>query len=428
MKWLAILLCAALPLMAADSFLLKNITVHPVSSAVIANGFVLVTDGKIVDVGTKINPPKGIRIIDGKGLHAYPGMIDSATELGLGEIGSVRETNDTGELGEFNPQLRALVAVNPASEHIPVVRANGITAAMTLPYIPSGGGRLGAPVSLITGQPAIIHLDGWTWEDMAVKASAAVELVFPSIQTGGTRFAEQRVPFAQARRNYESRLRAVDSFFENARRYREAKLARSPEFKADLKYEAMLSVLEGKQPLMITAVRERAIRDAIALADRQKIKVVIAGGREFGKLLPELKARNIPVIAGPTLALPLNEDDAYDAAATLPSELFKAGVKFAFGTFGNQFSRNLPYQAADAVAYGLPYDEALKAVTLNAAEIWGVAGEIGSIEKGKWADLMITDGDPLETRTQVKQVFIKGRPVDLANKHTRLYEKYLNRP
>jgi imidazolonepropionase-like amidohydrolase len=252
--------------------------------------------------------------------------------------------------------------------------------------------------------------------------------VFPSLQTGGTRFAEQRVPFAQARRNYESRLRAVDSFFENARRYREAKLARSPEFKADLKYEAMLSVLEGKQPLMITAVRERAIRDAIALADRQKIKVVIAGGREFGKLLPELKARNIPVIAGPTLALPLNEDDAYDAAATLPSELFKAGVKFAFGTFGNQFSRNLPYQAADAVAYGLPYDEALKAVTLNAAEIWGVAGEIGSIEKGKWADLMITDGDPLETRTQVKQVFIKGRPVDLANKHTRLYEKYLNRP
>jgi imidazolonepropionase-like amidohydrolase len=143
---------------------------------------------------------------------------------------------------------------------------------------------------------------------------------------------------------------------------------------------------------------------------------------------PELKARNIPAILGPTLALPLHDDDPYDAAYALPEQFFKAGVKFAFGSFDNEFSRNLPYQAATAVAFGLPYEEALKAVTLNAAQIWGVSDRIGSIEEGKWADLMITDGDPLEAKTQIKQLYIKGKNVDLDNKQKRLYDKYLNRP
>jgi imidazolonepropionase-like amidohydrolase len=175
-------------------------------------------------------------------------------------------------------------------------------------------------------------------------------------------------------------------------------------------------------------VRERAIRDAIRFADQQKIRIVIAGAREFGSTLPDLKSRAIPVITPDTLELPLEEDDPYDSAFTLPAALYKAGVKFAFGTFDVQFARNLPYQAATAVAFGLPYQEALKAVTLNAAEIWGVADQLGSIDKGKWADLILTDGDPLETRTQIKQMFIKGRAVDLTNKHTRLYDKYMGRP
>ncbi len=180
--------------------------------------------------------------------------------------------------------------------------------------------------------------------------------------------------------------------------------------------------------MVVLAARERAIRDAVQLADQQKVRVIIANPRELGKMGPELKARNIPAILGPTLALPLRDDDPYDAAYTLPDQFFKAGVKFAFGSFDNEFSRNLPYQAATAVAFGLPHEEALKAITLNAAQIWGVADRIGSIEEGKWADLMITDGDPLEAKTQVKQVFIKGKNVDLDNKQKRLYEKYLNRP
>ena len=190
----------------------------------------------------------------------------------------------------------------------------------------------------------------------------------------------------------------------------------------------MLPVLEGKLPLVVHAERERAIREAIRFAEQEKLHIVIAEATEAWKVAADLKAKNIPLILGRTLELPLEEDDPYDKPFTAPGELYKAGVKFAFGSFGNQFARNLPYQAATAVAFGLPYQEALKAVTLNAAEVWGVSDQIGSIENGKWADLIVTDGDPLETRTQVKQEFIKGKAVDLENKQRRLYEKYLSRP
>jgi imidazolonepropionase-like amidohydrolase len=236
------------------------------------------------------------------------------------------------------------------------------------------------------------------------------------------------VTFAEVKRNYENDLRELREFFEQARRYQKAKAAGDKTFHPDLKMEAMLPVLEGKVPVVVLASRERAIRDAVQLADQQKVRVIIADPRELGKMGPELKARNIPAILGPTLALPLHDDDPYDAAYALPEQFFKAGVKFAFGSFDNEFSRNLPYQAATAVAFGLPYEEALKAVTLNAAQIWGVSDRIGSIEEGKWADLMITDGDPLEAKTQIKQLYIKGKNVDLDNKQKRLYDKYLNRP
>jgi imidazolonepropionase-like amidohydrolase len=237
-----------------------------------------------------------------------------------------------------------------------------------------------------------------------------------------------RGSFTEAKPNYEDELRELRDFFEQARRYQKAKSANEKGFRPDLKFEAMLPVLEGKEPIIVLAARERAIRDAVQFADQQKVRVIIANPRELGKMGPELKARNIPAILGPTLALPLHDDDPYDDAYTLPDRFFKAGVKFAFGSFDNEFSRNLPYQAATAVAFGLPYDEALKAITLTPAQIWGVSDRIGSIEEGKWADLMITDGDPLEAKTQLKQLFIKGKNVDLDNKQKRLYEKYMNRP
>jgi imidazolonepropionase-like amidohydrolase len=442
MKPLAFAVLLTFPLLAGqdDSFLIRGATVHPVASAEIQNGSVLVRDGKIVGVGRNLAAPKGTRIVEGKGLHVYPGMIDSGTQLGLAEISSVRESVDTGEIGKFDPQLRAEVAINPSSEHIPVTRANGITAVITLPMAAGGDGgggrRGGGGGSIITGQAALVHLDGWTWEEMDVKKSAAMAMRFPSIISGGGRFGGGDLPpdiaarfsFTESKKNYETELRELKEFFEESRRYQKAKTANLKGFKTDLKFEAMLPVLEGKEPLVVMASRERAIHDAVQFADQQKVKVIIADPRELGKMGPELKARNITAILGPTLALPLHEDDPYDAAYALPGQFYKAGVKFAFGTFNNEFSRNLPYQAATAVAFGLPYEEALKAVTMNPAQIWGVSDKMGSIEEGKSADLMITDGDPLEAKTQVKQLYIKGKTVDLSNKHTRLYEKYLNRP
>jgi imidazolonepropionase-like amidohydrolase len=254
-------------------------------------------------------------------------------------------------------------------------------------------------------------------------------LRFPIIGAARSRGSEEtpggRTPFAEARRNYERRLRDLDEFFERARRYQKAKAAGPVE--KDLKMEAMLPVLEKKLPVVLVAQRERALREALKFAQKHQIRAVLAQADEAWKVAAELKAQNVPVILGPTLRLPLHEDDPYDKPVTQPGELHKAGVKLAFGSFSTSFSRNLPYQAANAVAYGLPYEEGLKAITLNAAEIWGVGELLGSIEKGKLADLIVTDGDPLETRTQIKQLFIAGRAVDLDNKHLRLYKKYEGR-
>jgi imidazolonepropionase-like amidohydrolase len=406
-----------------DTVLLRGATVHPVSGPDIADGSVLVRDGKIAEVGARIAAPRGARVIELKGSHIYPGMIDSDTEIGLTEIEAVREMSDIADIGLFKPQLRASTAVNPASEHIPVTRANGITSVITSP----GGG-------IVAGQCVLMHLNGWTMEDMAVRASAAMRLEYPNIRTPN-RFAAAETPgrasaYTDAKKRYEQQLRELDDFMESARRYRQAKTAAGPDFETDLKLEAMIPVLDGKVPMLIRADKEKTIKEAIAFADKQKVHMILERGEEAWKVAGELKAHNIPVILPPTLRLPDEEDDPYDKPFSIPGELYKAGVKIAFASFGpgaEDNPRNLPYEAAAAVGFGLPQDEALKAVTLYAAQIWGVDSELGSIDKGKWADLIVTDGDPLETRTQIKQMFIKGAPVDLDNKHHRFYEKYLAR-
>ncbi len=428
-----------------DSVFIRGVDVYPVTGPEVKGVSVLVQDGKIADIGAKLVAPKGIKIVDGKGLRLYPGMIDSNTELGLSEVSAERVTVDTGELGEFMPQLKALSAVNPESEHFPVTRANGITSAMSFPAAGGRGGRGGGGAQYISGQAALIHMDGWTWEDMEINRSAAMHLLFPSIASRGGRGGLANVDFAdeiallfagggaagtytEAKRNYETQVAKVTEFFDQARQYQKERTANLPGFKRDLKLEAMLPVLEGKVPVAVPAARERAIHDAIAFADKEHIKIVILAPQELGKEGPELKAKNVPVIMGRTEALPENQDAPYDYAESLPGEFYKAGVKIAFGTFDNEFARNLPYNAARAVAYGMPYDAALKAITINAAEIWGVGDKIGSIEKGKWADLMLVTGDPMEAPTQIKALYIKGKEVDLSNKQTRLYQKYLNRP
>ena len=443
MKLIGILLTMALTALAGanDTFLIRDADVYPVTAKEMKGVCVLIKDGKIAEIGPKIVPPKGMKVVEGKGLRVYPGLIDSETNLGLQEIESVRESVDTGELGEFMPQLRALVAVNPASEHFGVVRVNGITSVMTFPNGGGGGGgRGGGRGQSIAGQAALIHTDGWTWEDMEISRSAAVQLTFPSMGGGGRRGGgggglpdEVAAEFgaaaggANARRTVDDAIAKINDFFDEARRYKAAKAANLPGFVSDLRLEAMIPVIDGKVPLAVSAGQSDAIHDAITFADKQHVRIVIMGPREIGKVGPELKAHNIPVILGRVLALPEHQDDAYEAAMALPSEFYKAGVKFAFGTFTNEFVRNLPFQAAAAVAFGLPQDEALKAITINPAEIWGVSDKVGSVEKGKWADLLITNGDPLEIQTKIEHVYIKGKEVDLTNKQTRLYDKFISR-
>jgi imidazolonepropionase-like amidohydrolase len=406
--WIALSAAAAL---SGETFLIKDVTVHPVTGPDIAATSVLVRDGLVADIAPKIAAPKGMKVVDGKGLHLYPGMIDSATTLGLAEIGAVKETNDIAEIGDFNPQLRSLIAVNPSSEHIPVARANGITSAIA---IPSGG--------IIAGQVGLMHLDGWTWEDMDINRSAAMHLRFP-VLTPATAAGATRPTFTEGKRKHDEELQKIRLFFEDARRYQKAK------GQVDRKFEAMLPVLEGKQQVMVTAVRKRAISEALDFAKRENIRIVLAGCREFTpELLKEIKARNIAVILPETLALPLDEEDPYDAIYSLPAELHRAGILFAFATFDSSAVRNLPYQAAASVPFGLEREDALKALTINAAKIWGVDDRIGSVEKGKWADLVLADGDLLETKTQIKMMWIRGKAVDLETRHTKLSDRYMARP
>jgi imidazolonepropionase-like amidohydrolase len=416
----------AIACFAADnSFLLRNVTIHPVSGAKIENASLLVVDGKIADFGQKIAAKAKVRAIDGKGLHVYPGLIDSGSAVGLSEISSVRETTDIGEIGEFNPQLRALIAVNPSSEHIPVARANGITASMLVPGATAVEGRRGGGSSTyIAGQVSLANLNGWTWEQMEIRRGAALQLLWPAIPP--TREADpdgpppgfmamRRTTFAENQRTQKEQVQKITEFFAEARAYRTAKAAGIAGFKTDLKFEAMLPVLEGKLPLMIFAAREREIKEAVAWAEKQQVKFVLANVRRPGKMTEEIAKKKIPVILGTPFTSPAEEDDPYDEPYSLAGHLFAAGVK-------------VPYEAGQSVAFGLPQDEALKAVTLNAAEIWGIGDQYGSIEKGKIADLIVTDGDPLEVRTHVQMMFIKGESVDLESKHTRLYKQYLARP
>jgi imidazolonepropionase-like amidohydrolase len=438
MKLLGLLMaCTMAAFAAGEAVLIQNADIYPMTGAPLKGGSLLIQDGKIVDIGAKIVAPKGATVLDGKGLRVYPGWIDSGTQLGLEEIESIRETNDTGEIGDFMPQLKALSSVNPDSEHFGVVRVNGITSAIALPES-SGGGRGGGGGQIIAGQAALLHTDGWTWEEMEINRSAAMVLNFPSSggrggRGGGGMPADLQDMFpnaaagGDARRAVLDQIAKLNAFFDDARKYKVAKAANPPDFRKDLKFEAMLPVIDGKMPLAVSASRAAAIHDAIAWSEKQNVKIVILQPREVAKAGPELKAKNVPVILGRVLALPENEDAEYDEGYTQPEEAYKAGVKFALGTFTNEFVRDLPYQAATAVAYGLPHDEAMKALTINPAQIWGAGDLIGSLEKGKLADLMIVDGDPMDVRTQIRHLFIKGKEITLSNKQIRLYERYMSR-
>ncbi|MGA2430417.1 MAG: amidohydrolase family protein [Candidatus Acidiferrum sp.] len=396
----------------------------------IDDGILVIRDGKIAAVGTNVDVPAGAQVIDGKGLQVYPGLFDPVTQMGLSEISAVSATVDTSETGAFNPDAVAAEAILPSSEHIPVTRAAGITEVLAVPA--SGGFDSRGSSNILGGQASAIHLAGWTINDMLIKKSVAMVLDWPKIETQTfdfATFARKTKPFAEAKQERDKQIDELTDWLDNARHYAQAWGHGGPaEYQRDLKLEALVPVVRGELPVLVFADRARDIRAAVEFCDKQKLKMILAGGAEAYKVKELLRSKSIPVVLQPTLTEPLDEDDPYDRSLTQPAELADARVKIAFGSFDNSFARRLGQQAANAVAYGLPYDEALKAVTLYPAQIFGLADQIGTLESGKIANVIVTNGDPLELTTDVRYLFIKGQLTSTGNKHKALYEKYLNRP
>ena len=395
--------------------LLAGGDVYTVSGDVIPGGQVLFDNGRIVAVGKDLQAPSDVKRIDVTGKRVYPGLFATGNDLGLVEVRSVRGTVDASETGTVNPNIRAEVAVNPDSELIPVARANGVLLNLT---VPQG--------SLIPGTSAVMQLDGWTWQDMTLCAPAAMHVTWPRMgPQRSTRRFQRRDDDEQTPRADEQ-LKALDQAFADARAYQAAKKA-GRKIDHDARWEAMAPLLDGKVPIVIAADEVRAIRSAVAFAVREKVRPVILGGYDATRCADLLRKYDVPVIVNGVHRLPLRPDAPYDEPFTLPNRLREAGLKYAITLshrFGGSDVRNLPYHAATAAAHGLPVDEALKAITLYPAQILGCADRVGSLEPGKDATLIVTDGDILETPTHVEQAFVQGRQLDLTSKHTQLYEKY----
>ena len=391
---------------------IRGATIHPIDAPEIETGSVLFVDGVITAIGKTIEVPETAMVIDGPGKHVYPGLIESVSDIGLREISAVPATDDRTEFGRRNPNVRSWVAVNPDSELIPVTRAGGVLVAMTAPR-----GRW------MRGQTAVIYLDGWTVKDMAVLAPAGLYVDWRAMRPSDDDPKEQR-------EKREAKFAELDALFDEARRYQEGRAERPDVTPSDLRLESLLPVLSGDRPLIAEANERHEIESAIAYSQSQGLRLVIYGGYDAESCARLLKEFKIPVIVGSTYRLPRRRDDPYDASYTLPDRLRRAGVKFAIGGTGAGSpggaanARNLPYHAAVAVAYGLPHQEALRSITLSAAEILGVSDRIGSLSIGKDATLIVTDGDVLETETNVTAAFIQGRQVDLGSRHKTLYEKY----
>ena len=412
------------------AYAITHAKIFTLAGSAIDDGTLLIREGKITAVGSTVEIPPGTQVIDAKGLQVYPGLFDPVTEMGLREIGAVNATVDATETGSFNPDVVAAEAVLPSSEHIPVTRAAGITEVLAVPA--SGGFGSSGSDGILGGQASAIHLAGWTISDMLIKKSVAMVLNWPHIQTESfdlSTFTRKQKPYPEAKQEYEKNVTELTEWIERARHYAIAMgHGGRADFQRDLKLEALVPVTRGELPLLVFADRARDIRNAVEFCDRQKLKMILAGGSEAYKVKDLLRSKNVPVILRPTLTEPLQEDDPYDRLLTQPAELTAAGVKFAFGSFDNSFARRLGQQAANAVSHGLSYDEALKGVTLYPAQIFGLADQVGALEVGKVANVIVTTGDPLELTTDVRYLFIRGQLTSTNNKHLALYEKYLNRP
>jgi imidazolonepropionase-like amidohydrolase len=412
------------------AYAITHAKIFTVNGAPIDDGTIVIRDGKISAVGVNVEIPAGSQTIDGKGLQIYPGLFDSITQMGLSEISAVSATVDSSETGAFNPDAVAAEAILPSSQHILVTRAAGITEVLAVPA--SGGFDSGGASGILGGQASAIRLAGWTINDMLLKKSVVMVLNWPKIETQSfdfSTFAIKHKPYSEAKQEYDKQVTELTDWLDRARHYALAVgHGGRADFQRDLKLEALIPVTRGELPVLVFADKARDIRNAVEFCDKQKLKMILAGGSEAYKVKDLLRSKAISVILRPTLTDPTDEDDPYDRLLTQPAELSAAGVRFAFGSFDNSFARRLGQQAANAVSHGLPYDEALKAVTLYPAQIFNLADQVGSLETGRAANIIVTTGDPLELTTDVRYLFINGQLTSTDNKQKSLFEKYSNRP
>ncbi len=414
----------------AGTFAIVGARIVTVSGATIENGTVVIKDGKIAAVGAGVAVPAGAEKIDGKGLSVFPGMIDASTNMGLAEITlGLAASVDLTEVGDMNADARAIKGIHPHSAHVNVTRVNGITTVLSAP---TGG--------TISGQAAIINLNGSTPDEMAVIKDFGLVINFPSVAGGGGRggggggrFGGPAIDFNQAVQRRDQAVEDLKKIFRNAEAYLRAKAAYArdkalPYPATDQKLEAMAPYIHGEKPIIFSAERERDIRAVAKFVGEMKVKGIIDGGQEAWKAADDLKKNNIPVVYTHIYSLPVREDDAYDYLFEAPSKMQAAGVKFCIST-GNTGSevRDLPYHAGIAGAFGLSKDDALKSVTLYAAEILGLGDKMGSIDVGKIANIVVADGNILESRTKIKYLFINGRLLPLTSRHTELFDSFKDR-
>ena len=408
----------------SGSYAIRNATIVTVTGETIENGVLVIEQNKITAIGKDVEIPSGYEVIDATGLFVYPGLIDAYTVLGLSEVGAVAATQDAYEMGQYNPHIKSWLAINPHSVHIPISRVNGITTALVVP----GG-------AVISGQCALINLNGWTPGEMLLKAPVGICVNFPRMPREDD-FRRRRQPSKQemskAKERAEKQLKELKEVFKKAKRYaaKWKEYEKSPKPPApdhDLMLEALIPVIDKDLPVILSVDAEGDIKNAVEFVKELDIKAIFQGCNDGWKVTELLSKNNIPVLVGPVLRSP-GSKDPYDARFANAAILNKAGVKIAFLTRSAPDVRNLPYHAGTAAAFGLPKKEALNAVTIYPAEIFGVADKIGSLEVGKIANVIVTDSDPLEMLTQLKHLFIAGEKIPLESKHTRLYEMFQKRP
>jgi len=401
---------------------LKGATIHTVTKGTIQNGTIVLENGKITAIGgADVPTPRAAKVVDLTGKHIYPGLIDAYSTVGITEIGAVDVSNDITERGDFNPNVRAEVAFNAESRHIGTTRSAGVLVAFSTP---DGG--------VVSGLSSAMSLEGWTWEEMSLKGAAALNVRWPDPNArpgggggggpGGPNAANRQPP-----KSYAERVQELKNFFAEARAYRDAVKA-GQTVRSDVKYAAMIPALDGAIPVVVAADGVAQMNDAITWAKEEKLRLVIRGGADAIHVAPRLKAENVPVILTSTMAAPDREYEGYDAVYSLPAKLHAAGVKFAIaGGSGALYSNRLPWDAGVAVAFGLPEEEALKAVTINAAEMMGIADKVGSLEVGKQGTLLITTGTPLDMTSNIDQAYIQGRELNMMDIQKWFFQKYMEK-